>query len=173
LTGRSFGDLGTVNRNGVLSMTERRFYHLTRKTLEQTLPGLLEKSLERGWRVLVMVGSPERGEALNQHLWTYRPDGFQPHGTAKDGHAPLQPVLIHAMADGPLEAPPNGATVLFLTDGVDQAGMPGVTLICDLFDGNDPDAVAAARDRWRSAKTAGDELTYWQQNERGGWEKKA
>ncbi|OYQ37719.1 DNA polymerase III subunit chi [Niveispirillum lacus] len=154
-------------------MTERRFYHLTRKTLEQTLPGLLEKSLERGWRVLILTGSGERAEALNQHLWTFRPDSFLPHGTAKDGQVEHQPILIHAVDDGMPERPPNEAHVLFLTDGVDGQGLSGVGLICDLFDGNDPAAVAAARDRWRQAKADGDELTYWQQNETGGWEKKA
>lgn len=154
-------------------MTERRFYHLTQKTLEQTLPGLLEKSLERGWRVLVMTGSEERAEALNRHLWTWRADSFLPHGTTKDGNVAHQPVLIRATSEGGLTTAPNEAKVLFLTDATDGEGLTGLDLICDLFDGNDPDAVAAARGRWRSAKAAGDDLTYWQQNERGGWEKKA
>ena len=154
-------------------MVERRFYHLTLKTLEQTLPGLLEKSLERGWRALVLTGSEERAEALNRHLWVWRADAFLPHGTAKDGNAAHQPVLIHSASDGELTATPNGANVVFLTDGADGDRLSGPELICDLFDGNDPDAVAAARDRWRARKAAGDDLTYWQQNERGGWEKKA
>ena len=29
------------------------FYHLERSTLDQVLPGLLEKTRERGWRALV------------------------------------------------------------------------------------------------------------------------
>ena len=41
-----------------------------------------------------------------------------------------------------------------------------------MFDGNDADAVEAARERWRRAKAAGHTLTYWQQTETG-WEKKA
>lgn len=154
-------------------MAELRFYHLTRRTLEQTLPGLLEKSLERGWRVMVATGSEERADALNQHLWTWRPDSFLPHGTVRDGNAAHQPILILAALDGEVAGPPNGATVLFLTDGVAGRTLDGYDLVCDLFDGNDPDAVAAARDRWRGAKGAGHDLTYWQQNERGGWEKKA
>lgn len=149
-------------------MTELRFYHLTRRTLEQTLPGLLEKSLERGWRVLVMTASEERAEALCQHLWTYRPDSFLPHGTPKDGNAAHQPILIQS-----LDARTNAAHVLLLTDGTSSNLLGEYELVCDLFDGNDPEAVAAARDRWRQAKAGGHDLTYWQQNERGGWEKKA
>ncbi|QJE72424.1 DNA polymerase III subunit chi [Aerophototrophica crusticola] len=149
-------------------MAELRFYHLTRKTLEQTLPGLLEKSLERGWKAVVLTGSEERAEALAQHLWTYKPDGFLPHGTAKDDHPDRQPVYLT-----PEDERPNGAQVLFLTDGAESGRMAEYELACDLFDGNDPDAVSAARRRWKTAKDAGHALTYWQQNERGGWEKKA
>ncbi len=149
-------------------MSEVRFYHLQRRTLEQTLPRILEKVLERGWRAVVTAGSEERVEALCQHLWTYDPDSFLPHGTLKDGAPEDQPILL-AMDD----ANPNGANVLILTDGVESDRLGEYELVCDLFDGNDPDAVAAARRRWKRCKDAGLQLTYWQQGERGGWEKKA
>ncbi|WP_114391885.1 DNA polymerase III subunit chi [Oleisolibacter albus] len=149
-------------------MSELRFYHLTRASLEQTLPGLLEKSLERGWTAVVMTSSEERAEALALHLWTWKPDSFLPHGTAKDGFPERQPVYLTAADERP-----NDAHVLFLTDGAESARLGDYALVCDLFDGTDPDAVAAARRRWKAAKEAGHGLTYWQQTERGGWEKKA
>jgi DNA polymerase III subunit chi len=34
-------------------MTEFLFYHLHRQRTEDVLPALLERSLERGWRVVV------------------------------------------------------------------------------------------------------------------------
>jgi DNA polymerase III subunit chi len=43
--------------------------------------------------------------------------------------------------------------------------------VFDLFDDTDDAVVAAARERWTAAKTAGHTLTYWQQGPRG-WEKK-
>ena len=52
-------------------MTEVRFYHLQRSALEQALTKLLEKTLERGWRAVVMAGSEDRVEALNAVLWNY------------------------------------------------------------------------------------------------------
>src|SRR5919201_3670255 len=94
-------------------MTEVLFYHLQHQPLERVLPSLLEKSLERGWRVVVQAASEERIEALDAHLWTYRDDGFLPHGTDRDGEAQAQPVLI-TEHDGN----PNGAHVRFLIDGV-------------------------------------------------------
>ena len=148
-------------------MTDIRFYHLTRKTLEQALPELLEKTLERGWRAVVMAGSNERVEALTQHLWTYRPDSFLPHGNAKDGNTEMQPVWL-TMAD----ERPNGADVLFLTDGAQTTRADEYTRVCEIFDGNDESAVTAARARWKVYKAAGHDVSYWQQGERG-WTKEA
>ncbi|TWB18511.1 DNA polymerase III chi subunit [Nitrospirillum amazonense] len=148
-------------------MTEVNFYHLQRSSLEQTLPDLLERSLARGWRAVVLSMVEERAEQLAQHLWTWRPDSFLPHGTAKDGHAADQPIWLTAVDERP-----NDAQVLFLTDGATSARMAEYTRVCDIFDGIDPDAVAAARQRWKIAKEAGLDLTYWQQTDKG-WEKKA
>lgn len=149
-------------------MSEIRFYHLLRRSLEDVLPQMLEMTLERGWRAVVMAGSPERVEVLNQHLWSYRKESFLPHGTASEGDAGLQPVWLTDRDENP-----NRANVLFLTDGA-RTGLAGeYERICDLFDGNDPAAVADARRRWKDWKDGGHELSYWQQTERGGWERKA
>jgi DNA polymerase-3 subunit chi len=149
-------------------MTEVLFYHLQNHALERVLPGLLEKCLERDWRVVVQLGSEERRDAIDAHLWTYRDDGFLPHGTEKDGHAGLQPVWVTARGDNP-----NGATVRFLADGAEVDDMAPYQRVVMLFDGNDPDAVDRARTAWTSVKAAGHEATYWQQSERGRWEKRA
>ena len=143
-------------------MTEIRFYHLTRKSLEQVLPEFLEKTLERGLKAVVMTGSAERAEALTQYLWTYDPNRFIPHGNAKDGNAEMQPVWLT-----PDDERPNKAEFLFLTDGAVSAKASDYTRVCDIFDGNDPEALAAARRRWTEAKKDAHDLTYWQQTDKG------
>lgn len=146
-------------------MTDIHFYHLTRLSLEQALPDLLEKTLARQWRAVVMTGSPERTEALTQHLWTWKPNSFLPHGNARDGHAEHQPVWL-TVEDGR----PNAADVLFLTDGATSQRVGEYARVCMMFDGNDPDAVTAARARWSDYKTSGHTLTYWQQTDTG-WQR--
>ena len=149
-------------------MTEILFYHLQRHPLERVLPALVEKSLERGWRVVVQAASEERVEALDAHLWTFRDDSFLPHGTWREAEAAEQPVLLTVH-----DSNPNGAAVRFLVDGapvpVDAAGYERIVL---LVDGNDPDAVAAARERWSEGKAKGFEVTYWQADEQGRWQRK-
>ena len=148
-------------------MTEMLFYHLKGQKLEQVLPPLLQKSLERGWRVVVQASSDERVEALDAHLWTWRDDAFLPHGTARDPQAAEQPIVLTANTDNP-----NAAAVRFLVDGVNSAAnAANYERVVLLFDGDDPEAVEMARTRWREAKAAGAEVTYWKAGENGCWER--
>jgi len=150
-------------------MTEILFYHLQGQKLEGVLTPLLEKSLERGWRVVVQGASEERIEALDAHLWTYRDDGFLPHGTWREAEAAMQPVLLTLT-----DSNPNAATVRFLIDGAPvPADTAAYERIVMLFDGEDEEAVAAARERWSEAKSKGFAATYWQPDEQGRWQRKA
>jgi DNA polymerase III subunit chi len=145
-------------------LTEIGFYHLTRSTLEEALPRLLEKAHAAGHKVIVRGSDAERLELLNRALWTYAKESFLPHGTRADGHPERQPIYLTTDTDNP-----NGAAVLVLVDGAEATDLAGFVRRLELFDGGDPDAVARARLRWREAQAAGHACVYWQQNERGGW----
>ncbi|MEO1281126.1 MAG: DNA polymerase III subunit chi [Pseudomonadota bacterium] len=149
-------------------MTDVMFYHLERQGLEQVLPKLLEKTLERGWTAVVQAGSKERVDALNDALWTYREDSFLPHGRSQDGFAAHEPIYLTEDDDTP-----NGAQIRFMVDGAHAAAFEGFDRIVFVFDGADGDAVARAREDWKRAKEAGCVLTYWQQDGAGRWIKKA
>jgi DNA polymerase-3 subunit chi len=149
-------------------VSDYAFYHLLTKRLDEALPELLEKAVARGMRTVVLAGSKARVDSLDILLWTYRREGFLAHGTRETGHPEAQPIYLTETEENP-----NQAEALFAVDGV-RAEFAGRFARCfDLFDGNDESAVASARERWREAKVAGHQLTYWQQTDRGGWEKKA
>ncbi|WP_027583827.1 DNA polymerase III subunit chi [Bradyrhizobium sp. Ai1a-2] len=149
-------------------MTEVLFYHLQGMSLESVLPPLLEKSLERGWRVVVQSTSLERAEALDAHLWTYSDDSFLPHATWRVADASDQPIIL-SIDDGN----PNRANVRFL---VDNAAMPedsdSYERLVLVFNGDDTEAVAAARESWTTCKARGLDVTYWQADERGRWQRR-
>jgi DNA polymerase-3 subunit chi len=147
-------------------MAEIGFYHLLAMPLERALPRLLERAAASGHRIVVRAGSPERVEHLATILWTYDEASFLPHGSERDGNAAFQPIWLTHRAENP-----NTATMLVLTDGVEADDAAQFARCADLFDGNDPQAVAAARQRWRKARDAGHALTYWQQTS-AGWERK-
>ncbi len=149
-------------------MTEVLFYHLENRKLEQVLPGLLEKSLERGWRVVVQTSLPERVEALDSLLWTWRDDSFLPHGAEGDGDADRQPVWLTSGDDAP-----NKANIRFMVDGAVAETLNGLDRGVYLFNGGDEAERQSARAEWKIAVEAGHDVTYWRQTPEGRWEKQA
>ena len=148
-------------------MAEIGFYHLSSKTLEQSLPKLLESAWTQGFRIVVRAASPERVEHLSTTLWTYEESSFLPHGSGHDGNGAMQPIWLTHRDENP-----NGASLLVLVDGVEAEDIGSYARCADLFDGNDAGAVETARARWRRAREAGHTLTYWQQTA-SGWERKS
>ena len=132
------------------------------------LPQLLERSVERGWRVVVQAASEERVDALDAHLWTYRDDSFLPHATWRAADAQDQPIVL-AVEEGN----PNRANVRFLVDNAvlpaDSASYDRVVLV---FNGDDDGARSIARGAWTDCKSRGFEVTYWQADERGRWQRR-
>lgn len=150
-------------------MPEVLFYHLTASPLEATLPELLERSLARGWKVVLRCGSEAGLAAIDALLWTWRDDAFLPHGPAAMGHTALQPVYLTLGEENPA-----GAGVLMLVDGARATPdeMARYERTCLLFDGHDPRAVETARADWRAVTTAALPAKYWAQ-EQGRWVQKA
>jgi len=150
-------------------MTEVLFYHLERASLESVLPGLLEKTLERGWKAVVKCSSRETVTRLDEVLWTYNDESFLPH-SAEIARAGDQPVFL---TDG--EDAPNRPDLLFLVDNAtaDVAAIGSLVRCVTIFDGGDDNAVAHARAFWKDVKAAGHDATYWKQSTQGRWEKQA
>jgi len=143
------------------------FYHLERARLEDVLPRLLEKTLERGWRAIIRGGSQERLDALDSHLWTYRDDSFLGHGMSTHEQAVRQPVLLTLGQENQ-----NSAEVLFVVDQADMEEFQTYQRAVVIFDGGDEDALTMARESWKALKSTDHEATYWRQSSAGKWEKK-
>ena len=150
-------------------MVETLFYHLERRSLEEILPGLVEKSLQRGWRAAIKTDSSERSDALDSLLWTYDDQSFLPHAQLGDGEAAGQPVLISVEKGNP-----NAAQIFFYVGGAQPAdwiALSDLARIVLLFDGRDAAALASARAAWKDAKDAGHDVTYWKETPGGKFEK--
>lgn len=150
-------------------MGEVLFYQLSDSPLEALLPVLLEKALLRNWRVAVQGPMPARLDFLDNQLWTYRSESFLPHGRAGGPDDAQQPVLL-----GPVGPAANGAHMLVLVDGGDSPAdqLAQYERCCIVFDGNDPQMLAGARDQWRAVTAAGLQATYWARED-GRWHQKA
>lgn len=140
------------------------FYHLQRTTLERAVGPLLEKCLERGWRVLAVSPDVTRRAALDEALWTYDDQSFLPHGQAEaEGLDPAaQPVLISSATDNL-----NHASVALLMDGVDMPVDAPYERCMVMFDDGDGATRQKAREQFKAAKDSGLTARYFQQAGRG------
>jgi DNA polymerase-3 subunit chi len=152
-------------------MTETFFYHLERRSLDDVLPGLIERTLQRGWRAVIKTESAERAEAIDTLLWTFSEKSFLPHAQEGDGDPSRQPVLV-TMEGGNL----NAANVLFLVGGAEppqwsQTADPVLARVVYMLDGRDEASLARARLAWKVARESGHEVTYWKESAAGKWER--
>ena len=146
-------------------MTEVLFYHLERARAQDVLPGLLERSLSRGWSVVIRCRNEEDVRALDDHLWTYHDESFLPHGTGASD--PNQPVWLTATGEVP-----EGRDVLFAlrAEDFDPEGLKGLTRAILMFTA---EGAPPAREAWKAVKAAGLDATYWKQDPDGRWVKAA
>lgn len=143
-----------------MAAAEWWFYHIEHTSLDAAIAPLIEKCLERKWRVVV-VGHDDTLERLNKTLWSFREDSFLPHGRARTD-ADKHPVLLSTEA-----VATNGAKVALLLDGSD-VGEETFERIMVVFDGSDETARAKARQQYKAA-TDGGAARYFQQERGGTW----
>ena len=143
------------------------FYHMESSSLKAVLPELLEKTLERGWTALVKTSEAELAE-LDTFLWTYREDAFLPHGRDDEPLADSHPVKLSAHASAA-----EGADIVFITDGSEMSDLTVVSRLIYMINGQSETAVTQARKHWSETKASGAAMSYWQQDGRGKWIKKA
>jgi DNA polymerase-3 subunit chi len=148
--------------------TEIWFYHLERSTLGQVLPGLLEKTRERGWRAVVRAADARLLDEIDERLWTWREDSFLAHARASDPYPERQPILLTDSLENP-----NAAQALFIVDGAELGDTEALERCFIIFDGRDETSLTGARARWKTLKEAGANLAYWKQSPEGRWEKAA
>lgn len=144
--------------------TTVQFYHLLSTTRERAVPKLMEKALASGSKVLMLCESDASLKSMSDALWASNPNGFLPHGSAKEAHADQQPILLSTQ-----ESTANGADILCILDGRSPASLPNYSKVLDVFDGSDETSVANARQRWSAYKDQGYALQYVKQQPGGGW----
>ncbi len=149
-------------------MAEVWFFHLDRQALEHVLPRIVGSSLQRGWRMVIETAQPERIAKISECLWASEDVSFLPHGYEGEPSPDQQPVWLTSTTENP-----NGAKVRVLLDGAKPGELSGISRAVIIFDGNDHQALDAARSEWKTQKSAGHDISYWKQDENGKWQDQA
>ena len=143
------------------------FYHLTRQSIETALYKLLEKALEKGWRIEVRMSDEFRLSWLDEKLWLGPDETFLPHGIAGSEYDSLQPILLTTH-------PAKNVQCVMAVEGAEISPLEisQKERVCILFNGNNAEELGKARQHWKSIVEAGCEAKYWSE-ESGSWQKSA
>lgn len=158
-----------TGKNGKTDKIEHWFYHLQQSSLEAVLPDILEKTRANGWRALVKVGScngvaEAEMQRLDKFLWSYKQDGFLPHGRDDEPLADAQPILLSCSSEKA-----ENVEVVILVAGAEMRDVGNAKRCITIVDGRNAEDKAVARKRWKLVKDAGHKTAYWQQNDHGRW----
>ncbi len=148
-------------------MADIRFYHMEHSTLDQALPAITVKAFQSGKRIMIRVPDKKEATRLNDLLWVFHQNMFLPHGAEGDKHADKQPVWITSQDNNE-----NNATILITTHGCTMDNLDEFEMVCEILDGRVDSQITEARARWKTYKGDNHDLTYWQQDENGKWNKK-
>jgi DNA polymerase III subunit chi len=145
-------------------MGEVWFYHLEQRSVEQELPGLLQRGLERGLKMAVRAPMNDRARAISNALWAYDDVSFLAHSFNEETGAAQNTIVIFDQGKAA-----NAADYEFCIDGTAPDDFAALTRATIMFDGHDPSHVDAARALWKRCKSEGHTIRYWKQDENGRW----
>ena len=115
-------------------MTQIIFYNTAPLQVEKTLFSLLEKSLEKGNKSLLLFKDKEKCLSINEQLWTYKQNSFLPHISEDDQiYDNIDvPVYLSTRNENPFKAELLFSIDGFLPDNIDH--FERVIIIIDVND---------------------------------------
>ncbi|WP_455477455.1 DNA polymerase III subunit chi [Bartonella sp. B41] len=142
------------------------FYHLKQSILEDILPTLVERALDRFGRVTIQCTSKEQRDSIDTRLWTYSDEAFIGHGTECDQYPNFQPVFLTTGQENP-----NNSKIRFLTEGAICSDISFYQRLVVIFDGQNHEKLNLIRSQWEKYKMENHNLIYWRQTEDRCWKK--
>jgi len=115
-------------------VTQIIFYSTAPLQVEKTLFALLEKSLEKGNKSLLLFKDKEKCLLINEQLWTYKQNSFLPHISEDDQiYDNIDvPVYLSTKNENPFKAELLFSIDGFLPDNIDH--FERVIIIIDVND---------------------------------------
>ena len=130
------------------------FYDVEPDAWDGWLYKLAAAAWERsGARLLILVDGPDRADALDAMLWSFRDEAFLPHEVVREGQ-PLADsdarVLISWNASNP-----HGANLLALDSPTDLDFASTFEVVMDVVDRRSEERLVASRERFKAWRSRG------------------
>ena len=147
-------------------MTQIIFYSTAPLQVEKTLFALLEKSLEKGNKSLLLFKDKEKCLSINEQLWTYKQNSFLPHISEDDqiyDNIDI-PVYLSTKNENPFKAELLFSIDGFLPDNVDH--FERVIIIIDV---NDELLNEKYKNYYLDINKNFDDIVFYKSDDNGKW----
>ena len=147
-------------------MTQIIFYSSAPLQVENTLFTLIEKSLEKGLKSLLLFLDKEKCSVIDEKLWTYKQNSFLPH-LSEDEEISDEvdiPIYLSTKNENPYEA-----ELLFSIDGSIPDNINNLERIIIVIDANDKILLEKYKKYYLDINKDFEDIVFYKSNDNGKW----
>ncbi len=147
-------------------MTQIIFYSTAPLQVEKTLFALLEKSLEKGNKSLLLFRDKEKCLSINEQLWTYKQNSFLPHISEDDQlYDDIDiPVYLSTKNENPFKA-----ELLFSIDGYLPDNIQHFERVIIIIDVNDEILNEKYKNYYLDINKNFEDIVFYKSDDNGKW----
>ena len=147
-------------------MTQIVFYSTAPLQVEKTLFALLEKSLEKGNKSLLLFRDKEKCLSINEQLWTYKQNSFLPHISEDDQiYDDIDvPVYLSTKNENPFKA-----ELLFSIDGYLPDNIQHFERVIIIIDVNDEILNEKYKNYYLDINKNFEDIVFYKSDDNGKW----
>jgi len=147
-------------------VTQIIFYSTAPLQVEKTLFALLEKSLEKGNKSLLLFKDKEKCLSINEQLWTYKQNSFLPHISEDDQiYDNIDvPVYLSTKNENPFKA-----ELLFSIDGFLPDNIDHFERVIIIIDVNDELLNEKYKNYYLDIKQNFEDIVFYKSDDNGKW----
>ena len=147
-------------------MTQIIFYSSAPLRVENTLFTLIEKSLEKGFKSLLLFLDKENCSAIDEKLWTYKQNSFLPHlSECEEISNEIDiPIYLTTKNENPYEA-----ELLFSIDGSIPDNINNLERLIIIIDANDKILLEKYKKYYLDINKKFEDIVFYKSDDDGKW----
>ena len=150
-------------------MTQIIFYNTAPLQVENTLFNLIEKSIENGYKSLLLFNDKNKCSAIDEKLWTYKQNSFLPHLTEDEKISDEIDIPIYLSTKN---ENPYKAELLFSIDGFLPNNINNFERVIIIVDVNDKILLEEYKKYYLDINEDFEDIVFYKSNDNGKWTEK-
>ncbi len=150
-------------------MTQIIFYNTAPLQVENTLFNLIEKSIENGYKSLLLFNDKDKCSAIDEKLWTYKQNSFLPHSSENEKISDEIDIPIYLSTKN---ENPYKAELLFSIDGFLPDNINNFERVIIIVDVNNKILLEEYKKYYLDINDDFEDIVFYKSDDNGKWTEK-